>query len=352
MEYETYIDVSGNTGNDLMNNSQKFFCLSAVSIPLSQAESLEKYIQREFESVKEKGEKEIKATRWIKNDKKNKVLQDIIQQMETANCDFSTVIIEKRYMLAALIVDNFLDGAYNDNKDYTWCNNKEEKIEAAQYFYNILSDEDFKNILPAFKLPSIENAKKAIQIVIERTQDLDYKKMLDGCHVEELFNVLDNTNVPNNILYSPNYTAFVTLGNMVANHAHSKGYQTKIIFDDCLLCNDTYKQIFNIFEKMRSNPLLKELTGLFSWKDYISSFTTDDSQKTFLLQTADIMATSTLNSSLKIFNQSELNSYDKFIVGLMHKMYKEKGLWFVINEQYYNFLVSYNKHCQNQILSP
>ena len=79
MEYETYIDESGNTGNDLMNNSQKFFCLSAVSIPLSQAESLEKYIQREFESVKEKGEKEIKATRWIKNDKKNKVLQDIIK---------------------------------------------------------------------------------------------------------------------------------------------------------------------------------------------------------------------------------------------------------------------------------
>ena len=150
MEYKTYIDESGNTGKDLLNYSQKIFCLSSVSVPSSQMDNLKNYIQEKFESAKEKEEKEIKATNWIKAPKKNKVLQEIIQEMKSANCDFSAVIIEKRYMLAALIVDNFLDGEYNDNKDYTWCNNKEEKIKAAQYFYEVLNDEDYDSILPAF----------------------------------------------------------------------------------------------------------------------------------------------------------------------------------------------------------
>ena len=142
MEYKTYIDESGNTGSDLLNISQKIFCLSSVSIPSCQMENLKIYIQEKFESVKEKEEKEIKATKWIKSSKKNRVLQDIVRKMKSVGCDFSAVIIEKRYMLASLIVDNFLDGAYNDNEDYTWCNNKEEKIRAAQYFYDTLNDEN------------------------------------------------------------------------------------------------------------------------------------------------------------------------------------------------------------------
>ena len=36
MEYITYIDESGNTGNDLLNSSQKIFCLASVSIPSSE----------------------------------------------------------------------------------------------------------------------------------------------------------------------------------------------------------------------------------------------------------------------------------------------------------------------------
>ena len=31
MEYKTYIDESGNTGSDLLNSSQKIFCLSSVT---------------------------------------------------------------------------------------------------------------------------------------------------------------------------------------------------------------------------------------------------------------------------------------------------------------------------------
>lgn len=54
-------------------------------------------------------------------------LKIILEYLKGMQCDFSLVILEKRFMVCALIVDNFLDGAYNDFEDYTWCNDNDEK---------------------------------------------------------------------------------------------------------------------------------------------------------------------------------------------------------------------------------
>lgn len=345
MEYKTYIDESGNTGKDLLNYSQKIFCLSSVSVPSSQMDNLKNYIQEKFESAKEKEEKEIKATNWIKAPKKNKVLQEIIQEMKSANCDFSAVIIEKRYMLAALIVDNFLDGEYNDNKDYTWCNNKEEKIKAAQYFYEVLNDEDYDSILPAFTSSTIENVQKAIHIVIERTKDSRYKKMLEGCHIQELFEkdlavIPNNEGWSNSVIRSPNYSAFATLGQLVAKNARNKNYQTSIIFDNCFLCNEAYRHIYDLFMQMRPHPFFEKLTGMFSWKNYIRDFSIADSKESLFLQTADVIATSTLKSLMKVFLRQGLNNYEKFIVELIKEMSETGNLWLVTNRRYYDAFIN------------
>ena len=345
MEYITYIDESGNTGNDLLNSSQKIFCLASVSIPSSEMENLKNYIREKFESVKEKEEKEIKATKWIKAPKKNKVLQEIIQKMKCSGCDFSAVIIEKQYMLAALIVDNFLDGAYNDNKDYTWCNNKEEKIKAAQYFYEVLNDEDYDLILPAFTSSTIENVQNAIHIVIEKTKDYRYKKMLEGCDVQELFEndlavTLNNGGRSESVTRSPNYTAFGTLGGMVAKNALNKNYQTRIIFDNCYLCNEAYQHIYDLFMQMRPHPFFEKLTGLSSWENYIRDFSIADSKESLFLQTADVIATSTLKSLMKVFLRQGLNSYEKFIVELTKEMSETGNLWLVTNRRYFDAFIN------------
>lgn len=64
---------------------------------------------------------------------------------------------------------------------------KKKKIRAAQYFYDTLNDENCDFILPAFTSPTIENIQEAIHIVIEKTQEARYRTMLEGCHIQELF---------------------------------------------------------------------------------------------------------------------------------------------------------------------
>lgn len=52
--YKTYIDESGNTGDNLTDKNQKYFVLAGVSVPISMEESLKNMIRDFFLSVKEK----------------------------------------------------------------------------------------------------------------------------------------------------------------------------------------------------------------------------------------------------------------------------------------------------------
>ncbi len=141
MEYKTFIDESGHTGDALLNNEQKFFILSAVSIPLNKIDECTNVLKACFNAAKESQEAEIKATTWHKSHKKRQAMQTILHNLVFTGAKFASVIIEKRYMISGLIVDNFMDGAYNDTEDYTWCNNPDEQKLAAQYFYNTLNEE-------------------------------------------------------------------------------------------------------------------------------------------------------------------------------------------------------------------
>ena len=178
MEYRTYIDESGNTGPNLLDEIQRYFTLAAVSVPVEKEERLAAFIEQQFMTVKEIGETEIKAVRWIRAAKRSSLLVSIWDKMQDEGCFFSTIIVEKRYMASAMVVDNFLDGAFNDVEDYTWCIDKQEKIKAAQYFYDVLSDDDVRLVMLAFSSPSKENFSSALTAVLEKTDDERYKRML------------------------------------------------------------------------------------------------------------------------------------------------------------------------------
>lgn len=333
--YKTFIDESGNTGDNLTDKNQKYFVLAGVSIPTSMEKSLKDTIRDFFLSVKEKEETEIKATKWVKTTKKNTVLKKILQEMVAVGCDFSVVIIEKRYMVTSLIVDDFLDGAYNDIEDYTWCNNREEKIKASQYFYEILDDEDIEFIAKSFTAPTLERMRTALNKIISKTKDVRYLAMLQGCHLEELYEddldlVKDTSEMSHGAVRSPNYVAFSALGTLVVNHCTRKAYGTEMMFDNCLLCNDAYRYVVELFQRMKSNEIIEQLLGIFPWTNIINNFSVGNSKEMILLQTADIVATSILKTLEKIFNDMPINSYDQFVMDFIKTIIKDNGFWYLL----------------------
>ncbi len=88
MKCTTYIDESGNTGNNLTDKDQKLFIIAAVTIPETIETSVIDRIKEVFSEVKEIGETEIKATKWIRAPKKAAKLQEIIGFMREKGCHF------------------------------------------------------------------------------------------------------------------------------------------------------------------------------------------------------------------------------------------------------------------------
>ena len=338
MLYNTYIDESGNTGNNLVDSTQKYFALAAVSIPQTKEASILSYIQVKFDSVKEIGETEIKAARWIRASKKSLILKSILEYLKRMQCDFSLVILEKRFMVCALIVDNFLDGAYNDFEDYTWCNDNDEKRKAAQYFYDILDDEDIELISSAFTHPELEKYQKAFDVVFAKTHNLKYKRMLAGHHLEELYKddyeaVMLNTDANPSVIRSANYTTFTALGMRMANICKRNNYRTNIIFDSCLLCNEAFKKLYEKFNVMENNEILEVWAGIISWKSWFESFSVANSKSSFLLQTADVLATSVMKTLEKVFSDRDLNEYDGFVKTLIKEMLEDDTFFFVMSDR-------------------
>lgn len=338
MRYNTYIDESGNTGNNLVDQDQKYFTIAAVSVPQNEEESILSFIQEKFDSVKEISETEIKATRWVRTPKRVSILQSILEFMKGKQCDFSLVILEKRYMVCALIVDNFLDGAYNDFEDYTWCNDNDEKKRAAQYFYDILDDNDIELVSNAFTHPQLDEYVKAYEVVFSKTQDSEYKRMLAGCLVEELFKddyaaIMENPEASPSVARSANYTSFTALGMRIAYICRRKGYRTNIVFDDCKLCNEAFKNLYKRFNVMEDNDILEKWAGIISWKNWLDSFTVVNSKSSFLLQTADILSTSVLKTLEKVFVDGDLTEYDNYIKTHVKEMLKDDTFYFVMSDR-------------------
>lgn len=345
MEYKTFIDESGHTGDAPLNNEQKFFILSAVSIPLNKIDECTNVLKACFNAAKESQEAEIKATTWHKSHKKRQAMQTILHNLVFTGAKFASVIIEKRYMISGLIVDNFMDGAYNDTEDYTWCNNPDEQKLAAQYFYNTLNEENIGIVFNALRSPNYDSFKNALDVIVSSTKNERYKRILNGTynHLAELCEDDANAikNAEKGAFISPNYTSFATLGNMVAKQCRRDSASTKILFDHCNQFDTAYEHIFQIFKNAKIPYELEHITRFISWENYINEFNIANSKSEPLLQTADILATSSLKTLSKVFNGNydKWNEYDNFILKLISNMHTTKNFWFVMSEKYINSMI-------------
>lgn len=333
----TFIDESGNTGDNLKSKDQKFFTLAAVTLPDSVLTETSHFFEAAFNAVREKEETEVKATKWVKSQKKCDAMKAIIECLLAHDAFFTLVLIEKRFMISAIIVDNFLDGAYNDIEDYTWVNNMDEKKKAAQYFYDLLSDEDTNTVFDAFRRPDFAALVAAYDIVVSNTTDQRYLNMLRGCknHLRELYE--DDASAVSSfsgtgVSRSPNFTAFSALGCMVVKQCRAMGKTTKMLFDHCNLVDQPYEDLFKIFVNAEVTPELERLTKLVSWKDIVTEFSVSNSKSINLLQSADIFATSSLKTLQKIFESAALSAYDEFIKALLAMVLARDQFLYVMSE--------------------
>lgn len=334
MQAKIYIDEAGNTGADIRENRQPFFVLAGVMLDSMREKKVFRTMDEKFIQCKEKEEIEIKGAKWVKSARKADALQKIIEEILLQEGSLAVVIIEKRYMAAAMVIDNFFDYCYNDIKDPRWVNDKTLKIKGANYFFERMDG----NL--AFKVWNIFLKKHSIEEYLEVIDELtgitdieEYRRFLQGAkfHIPELikdifdYSTADGSlsGIPLNKMRAPNYTAFFTLINMMVPICKKYGRKAELIVDRQDQFEESYRKIFKAFSNMEM-PFIRigENPGdcIYSWRETVTDLSFADSKTEKGIQLADIVASS-VNSLMAKSQDYKNNSFyklDQMNILLLH----------------------------------
>lgn len=336
--YKTYVDEAGNTGDDLTVKEQPYFVMAAVTLDDNKQQEVRNTIEEEFNKYKEKEEIEIKGRSWCKAKNKQYALKNILNKIKESGGDIVLCILEKRYMIAAQIVQYFFDPEYNDIKDDRWISsNQKIRVETTNYYYEKLDDKVMDIIAKAYRQPTSIAFQKILQIVKSVTDKPEYMKMLNGAQehindeVQDECEILEEykENYAQGIFTSSNYTSFHTTMNYIARNCKEGNYATTVIFDDANQCNKAFKDLLSYFTN--SENVMEEYE-IYSWRNRIDNISIEKAENNNLLQAADIVSSSVLQLILKLVKGNiKSNSFDQYILGLLCEINNNSNIHYVVS---------------------
>lgn len=322
---KTYLDESGNSGKNLRDENQPFFTLGAVIIYDKKLDELKKFISKIPPALKD-DQGEVKGNNIACYQPKLglKILTEIIPQL----CKMAFFnVVEKKFMIAGQIVENFFDPAYNDKTDDSWTHRSENKIIVANFFYENLTEKSINLVHNAFLSNDLEKMFAGYNQIVEEIKgvenELDIFNLLLGAkkHLASLTADLFNSNakngikkgVPKNTINTPNVAAYFAQISEIENFLSCIEEKSSLIFDS----SEQYNKIFDALLKIMNEPSKKilpisdEQFIKFGF-EYLNSFSSESSNSNPGLQLADILSSNVNYVFNKIIDKDikELNEVE------------------------------------------
>lgn len=340
-----YIDEAGNTGADILAKDQPVFVLAGVMLNEGQEKVVLQKLDEQFNKCREIEEREIKGSSWSKSAKKASALQYILDEILSQKGHIAVVIVEKKFMASAMIIDNFFDHLYNDIKDIRWVNERDLKLQGVNYFYDRVSDELASKIWNIFTTSqSLDYILRVIDDIISITDNEVYISLLQGVkpHIEELIKDLYDEQSLADIKCkrSPNFSAFNQLVNMLIPKCYEDNATAKLIVDEQYQFKKSYKHLFDIFSNIQIPFFqigLESKDTIYSWRGIITAISMANSKTEKGLQLADIVASSINSLMLKSqnYNKSKFLELDLFNIGLLYVLDSVHYVHYVVSNQFF-----------------
>ena len=129
-----YLDESGNTGLNLLDPDQPTYALAGWLVRADQADAARAAVTR---VASESGSGDLKGSRMMRSATGRARAERVIGDLRQLGCQPAYSLYEKRYAVAAKIVDAFLDSAYNDHLPAMFDADSMAKQSVAQQLYNL-----------------------------------------------------------------------------------------------------------------------------------------------------------------------------------------------------------------------
>ena len=173
-KHTVYIDESGNTGANFLDEDQPILVLLGIGIPHGSMSEILLRLDEVKNAFGYSIDHEIHAKNITKKTRES-LCQEVLNLLMERNFSLFVSISEKKYVLASLVYDNFFDPVYNDNCDVTWTNPSPLKPLRADFIYDCLSEDAWKACGQAFRNGDQmqESYKLLLGDIKDKTCDID-----------------------------------------------------------------------------------------------------------------------------------------------------------------------------------
>ncbi len=180
-----YLDEAGNTGLNFLDPSQPTFVLAGWIVPTETCESASAVVTA---ISLESGSRDLKGGRMMRSPTGRDRVGRLVRELQEIGCLPVYMLYEKRYAVAAKVVETFLDSEYNDHLSRSFETDVFAKQALAQQLYD-LPEGSLTPVWDAICAVDAERMSESLGTLVERCRLLradDLAHLLAGArrHVE------------------------------------------------------------------------------------------------------------------------------------------------------------------------
>lgn len=337
VEHLIFIDESGNAGANLMD-AQPIFTLAAVGLERTRLAEIES----RFHDLKARYGFQVgqvlKGSRIIKN-RNNKLLEESVRLLLGEGASLFASVIERRFMLAGLVVENLFDPFYNSKVDWSWTHPIKIKTAIANHLYSNLSTTSYRLTANAFILGNYDDMLKLVTKIERELMDepevdgINILELIDGVgpNLEDMANTIKSVHSSTTVLplrytsggmQAPNTTGFVELIMRIENsYAASPESEVTLVFYSAKHFDQTFEDLVSTFKDTGpAKYLFPGKTPMVFGFEAIKGFRAEDAGAYPLLECADYVATgirSVFELALKSKKPAKINDALHLFLGLL-----------------------------------
>jgi hypothetical protein len=306
------VDEAGNSGANYLDLDQPFYIVGGWIIPNSKIadSSLVREVATDL-----RVDGELKGTNLTGNRRNQTKFNEMFDTMVTMGCKPTMVLAEKKYCIAAKVIETFLDPAYNNKVTNRYTYDNIMKKELAEKVYK-LSFDTLKQFAHAYRLLEVELLEQSLfglceELKANHEHDLANKLLGATNAIEEICSLERGTRVdflPNQAAASLNVPAFIAFVNHLEGYARLNKYRLTIVHDKTRAYEEGYKEVYRLYSEATDFQYrLTDGTNILMGFSHLKQIQFHNSQDSPWIQSADVLI-SALNRFLKLlYNNQEVN---------------------------------------------
>ena len=311
-----YCDESGNSGPNYIDQEQPFYTLAAWSVPVERIVDASVAVETHRKQYAPQAQ-ELKAANLVKSPRGKRAITSLLQMLGRLGCVPLYEVLEKRYCVAAKIVETFLDPLFNRRVENAFIPDSTTKQEIANTLYQGLSEDTLNRFAAIYRNPTFQGFEGSLNEIVTNTDaniNSELATLIDGSRKQlaEIAEIEASACFLGNMTRSLNFPVFVGMLMMIELLGRFNLVKpAKVVHDEIYAYEEHMDKVHVMLKKARE--------GVFTFPNgsilvfplkHVRTLEFGSSKDNVLLQAADVLAGSVNYLARRAIQQRTITDID------------------------------------------